>query len=228
MAMKTLRHGPGFDITLALALASMVSFVLYGLVVHRAGQAVFTYLPSNLILAWIPLGLAVWLSTLLRKNLWSSWPTLVVTALWLMFLPNSFYMITDLVHLSGIYAEDLVVTTAVFFAFALTGLLLGYMSLYLVHLRLRERLQAHFAFGFVLLTLLMCSLAIYIGRDLRWNSWDVLVSPSGLLFDLTYRLFHPSEYGTILVVAGGFFVLLVGLYVSLLRLVRALRHVPKL
>lgn len=226
--MKTLRHGPGFEITLALAVASGVSFVLYGLIVHRAGQAVYTYLPSNLVLAWIPLGLAVWLSKLLRTSLWSSWPALIVSTLWLMFLPNSFYMITDLVHLGGIYAGDLVVSSVVFFAFALTGLLLGYMSLYLVHLRLRERLQARYAFGLVIATLLICSLAIYIGRDLRWNSWDVLVSPSGLLFDLSYRLLHPSEYGTIFAVAGGFFVLLVGLYVSLLRLIRALSKVPKL
>jgi uncharacterized membrane protein len=70
--------------------------------------------------------------------------------------------------------------------------------------------------------------AIYIGRDLRWNSWDVLVSPAGLLFDLSDRLIHPTEYHVIFAVAGGFFVLLFGLYVSLLRAIRAVAKAPLL
>lgn len=216
------------DIAFALVLATAVSFVLYALTVHRAGQLVYTYLPSNLVLAWIPLGLAVWLSVLLRTHLWSSWPTLTVTTLWLIFLPNSFYMITDLIHLGQVYAGELVPSSTVFFAFALTGLLLGYLSVYLVHLRLRERMKAPKAYGLVILTFLLCSLAVYIGRDLRWNSWDALVSPGGLLFDLSYRLLHPQEYHTIFAVAGGFFVLLGGFYFALLRLTRVLAKAPKL
>jgi uncharacterized membrane protein len=80
----------------------------------------------------------------------------------------------------------------------------------------------------VAVVLLVCSLAIYIGRDLRWNSWDVMLSPAGLLFDLSARLIHPSEYRTVFAVAGGFFILLFGVYAALLRAIRAAAKSPLL
>ena len=55
-------------------------------------------------------------------------------------------------------------------------------------------------------------MAIYIGRDLRWNSWDVVADPAGVLFDLSSRLLHPGQYGPMLAVILPFFVLLCSLY----------------
>ena len=226
--MKLLRRGPAADIAYALLLASAVSMLLYVLTIQRMDQVLFTYLPTNLVLAWIPLALAIWLGRILRDQLWSSWRALFVTSLWLIFLPNSFYVITDLIHLKEVYSGDLVATSVAFFAFALTGLLLGYTSVYLVHQRLRERMSGLAALGYVAVVLLVCSLAIYIGRDLRWNSWDVMLSPAGLLFDLSARLIHPSEYRTVFAVAGGFFILLFGVYTALLRGIRAAAKSPLL
>jgi len=226
--MKLLRRGPTADIVYALLLATAVSALLYALTIHRMGEYTFTYLPTNLVLAWVPVALAVWLGHILRSQLWSSWPALFVTTLWLIFLPNSFYVITDLIHLDGVYKGDLVATSVTFFSFALTGLLLGYTSMYLVHTYLQKRIANRLALGYMGGVLLVCSLAIYIGRDLRWNSWDVMLSPAGLLFDLSDRLIHPSEYHTVFAVAGGFFILLFGMYVALLRAIRAAAKSPLL
>lgn len=228
MDMK-LRHGePKVELLKALMLASLVSFVLYGLAVQRMGWPLFTYLPNNLVLAWAPLLVAILLSKLLRTRLWSDWVPLAVTAVWVVFLPNSFYMITDLIHLDGLYSGDLVSASVVFFAFAMTGLLLGFASVLIVHQRLIERMEYKKTWLLIGLTFLLCSLAIYIGRDLRWNSWDVLLSPSGLLFDISERFMHPSEYGNIFAVAGSFFVLLMGMYVVMLKTLRALAKAPRL
>ncbi|CAN5380279.1 hypothetical protein BH09PAT4_BH09PAT4_07640 [soil metagenome] len=222
------RRGPATNMAIALLLASGVSLFLYVVLVQRMGELVFTYLPSNLLLAWIPVLLALWLGKLLRTHLWSSWPALAVTGLWLIFLPNSFYVITDLIHLGGVYSDDLVASAIVFFSFTLTGLLLGYTSVYLVHGWLRARTSARRALALIAGVFLLCSIAIYIGRDLRWNSWDMLFQPSGLLFDLSDRLLHPSEYGKIATVAGGFFVLLLSMYETLLRAARAVAKAPLL
>jgi uncharacterized membrane protein len=78
--------------------------------------------------------------------------------------------------------------------------------------QLYRRFGEEVAAGAAALTLFISSFAIYVGRDLRWNSWDVLTSPFGLLFDLSERLTHPSEYGQVLVVVVPFFVLLAGIY----------------
>lgn len=230
--MKLLRRGlrslAKADIALALLLATVVSLLLYAFTIHRMGQLAFTYLPANLLLAWVPVGLAVWLRRLLRDHLWSDWSALAVTALWLIFVPNSFYIITDLIHLDGVYQADLTAISVMFFAFAVAGLMLGYTSVYSVHQRLRERFSSRVAMSCITGVFLACSLAIYVGRDLRWNSWDVLVSPAGLLFDLSDRLVHPSEYHAIFAVAGGFFVLLLGMYLALLRAIRAVAKSPLL
>ena len=63
------------------------------------------------------------------------------------------------------------------------------------------------------MALLVCSVAIYVGRTLRWNSWDVVVHPVALVESLVAQLlaFTYLEVTTILT----FFVLLTGLYVAL-------------
>ena len=78
--------------------------------------------------------------------------------------------------------------------------------------------------GYIGLVLLLASCAIYVGRDLRWNSWDVLTNPAGLLFDVSDRLLVPSGYGAIAVTVLSFFALLGSMYAlawGAARLVRA-------
>ncbi len=116
-------------------------------------------------------------------------------------------------------------SAVLFTSFIFTGLLLGYSSLHLVHQQLRRRISGSNALTVVAIIIALCSLAIYIGRDLRWNSWDVMANPAGLLFDLSDRLLHPSQYGSIVVMAGSFFVLLMGMYVVMWRLM-VLAHRP--
>ncbi len=216
--MKLSTQTPSVNLAITLVFASVVSLVLYMANVQRVGSLVFTYLPWNLFLAWIPLGFAALLMWLLRRKLWSSWPALIVTLLWLVFLPNSFYMVTDFIHLREVYAEDIVPYAVLFTSFVFTGLLLGYSSLYLVHHQLRRRMSPAKAFTWVGVIVALCSVAIYIGRDLRWNSWDMLTNPAGLLFDLSDHVLYPSRYSEFLPQAVSFFVLLFGMYVVVWRL----------
>lgn len=197
---------------MALAVSTFVSagFYLYG--AWRNHSWLYSYLPWDLFLAWIPLGLTVWLVRTLRRKLWSSWEGLLASALWLLFLPNSFYMISDFIHLQEVKRVDVLYDAVMFTAFIYTAVLLGCCSLYLVHVELRKRLSERAAASWIALTLLFCSFAIYIGRDLRWNSWDVLTNPGGLLFDVSDRLLHPATYPQLFVTVISFFVLLATVY----------------
>lgn len=212
------------DLTASLLVSSAVCLVLYAVAIHHYGGLVFTYLPWNLFLAWLPLLLSVLLLWILKRQPWSSWWALLVSLLWLLFLPNSFYMVTDFIHLDGVFSDDLVTAAVLFSAFVFTGLLLGFASLYRVHRELDKRLSAAQSWASVAAIVALCSFAIYIGRDLRWNSWDMLTNPAGLLFDISDRLLHVSEYGSILAVAANFFVLLMGMYVVVWRLTRLSRR----
>lgn len=208
---------PRTQFIVALGISTLVSLGLFAYGAWRNSSLVYGYLVWNLFLAWLPLLFAVRLVSLLRHKLWSSWEALATSLVWLVFLPNSFYMISDFIHLENVQRVDVLYDSLMFTSFIYTGVALGFSSLYLIHIQLRRRLSATAAACWVAITLLICSGAVYIGRDLRWNSWDVLTNPGGLLFDISDRLQHPAAYPQMLVTMGAFFVLLASMYNLLWR-----------
>lgn len=202
----------------ALLTSSVVSL---GLFVYGAWRnhsfEEFSYLPWNLVLAWLPLIFAVRLVTILKRKLWSSWEGLASSILWLVFLPNSFYMISDFIHLEDVKRVNILYDTLMFTSFIYTGAALGFSSLYLIHTQLRRRLMAYEANIWIAVTLLLSSVAVYLGRDLRWNSWDMVTNPGGLLFDISDRLQHPASYPQMLMTIFVFFLVLGSMYSMLWR-----------
>lgn len=218
------RFAPLARFVVALGLASTVSvglLVISWIANHSISHAYFIW---NLCLAWVPFGLVLWLKQLLRRKPWSSWEGLAVTAAWLAFLPNSFYMMSDFIHLADVSSGQLLFSDVVFSGFIYVGVILGFTSLYVVHLELRRRLSQRTAVVIIGLLLLLSSLAIYIGRDLRWNTWDILLDPAGMVFDLSMRLLHPVQYPQLLTVTLPFFVLLVSLYTVVWQAMRLFRQ----
>lgn len=209
---------------LSLVAASMVSVGFFTYAAWRNHSLEFDYLIWNLFLAWIPLILAYWLVQVLKTHLWSSWQALSISALWLLFLPNSFYMISDFIHLVDVPRVDVLYDALMFTSFIFTGVILGMTSLLLIHVQLKRRLSRWSADGWIIFTLLVCSFAIYVGRDLRWNSWDVLFNPAGLLFDVSDRFLRPADYPQMFVTVISFFVLLTTLYVVVWRGVHLARE----
>lgn len=200
---------------LALGVSSLASISLYLMGAWSNHDYAFSYLPWNLMLAWLALVATLWLERTIHHNLWSSWYALAVTMLWLGLLPNTFYMISDFVHIQEISRVDLLYDVVMFTSFILNGFLLGFMSLFIVHRELLKRVAgrtAHICMGIVIL---LCSFAIYIGRELRWNTWDILTNPSSLLFDVSDRVLNPHEHPQAFTTTVSFFVLLTTLYAVL-------------
>jgi len=192
--------------TLALGAATLVSIGFFAYGAWRNHSFAYDYLPWDLFLAWLPLVFATWLTRILHRKDWSSWEGLLASVLWLLFLPNSFYMISDFIHLQDVRSVDLLYDAIMFTSFIYTAVLLGFTSLYLIHLELKKRMNQVRASAWIGSVLLFCSFGIYVGRDLRWNSWDVLTNPGGLLFDVSNRLANPT--GQMFVTVISFFVLL--------------------
>jgi uncharacterized membrane protein len=138
-----------------------------------------------------------------------------LAATWLAFLPNAPYVLTDLIHFrvrDGVpYWFDLMMLIA----FVWTGTLAGYLSLYLVQLRVRERFGAILSWMFAVGVLALSSFGIYLGRFQRWNSWDVIADPTALFRDIGTRLLnpfdHPRTYAFTLLMA----LFLIGAYATL-------------
>jgi uncharacterized membrane protein len=159
---------------------------------HRYGAYDFRFLIWNLILAWIPLLLALLVYDRYRRgrSVLVLAPALV---LWLLFLPNAPYIVTDFVHLSAGSPAPLWLDGVELSAFAWTGMLLGFVSLYLVHAVARHRLGAVPSWVGVLCVLALVSVGVYLGRVKRWNSWDLLTQPGARLAQLHAHLGDPAS-----------------------------------
>lgn len=210
---------------LSLLLSSLLSLALFSFGAWRNHSfAEFSYLPLNLVLAWIPLLVALRLILVLKDKLWSSWEGISLSLLWLVFLPNSFYMISDFIHLQDVRRVNIIFDTLMFSSFVYTAVVLGFTSLYMIHVRLKQRVRPLDAAAFVTATLFLSSVAIYLGRDLRWSTWDIITNPGGLLFDVSDRLQHLSSYPTMLLTIGVFFVVLCAMYNLIWRASNLAKH----
>jgi uncharacterized membrane protein len=149
-----------------------------------------SYLVWNLVLAWIPLLCSI---ATYRFYLTRSRPNLLLggcVLAWFFFFPNAPYIITDFVHLQPEADFPYWLDMMCIASFAWTGLSLGYLSLYLMHEIVRSRLGPWGQVGgwaFVVAMLGLSSVGIYIGRFMRWNSWDLLSHPARMFY-LGHRL----------------------------------------
>jgi uncharacterized membrane protein len=174
----------------ALVLASGLCL---GLLVFRDvqdGAYGYRFLAWNLFLAWIPFlcALALYDSERQRR------PRVVLAALgvlWLLFLPNAPYIVTDFVHVGRVPGAPLWYDAGMTAAFAGTGLVLGLGSLLLVQGVVARCLGARGGWLMVGPVLLLCSVGISIGRFQRLNSWDVLTRPGHLAHLVGARLADP-------------------------------------
>jgi uncharacterized membrane protein len=213
----------------ALVLSSCVSLGILLVHVISTHSFIYWYLGWNLLLAWLPLLFVVLLRESLGHHPWLAWRPMIWTVLWLAFLPNSFYIVSDLLHLQGVSTTDLLYDTVMMVSFMLNGLVLGYISLYQVHGELKKRLSANWANSLVSLSIIVCSFAIYLGRDLRWSSWDLIVNPQGILFDISNQIIDPLHHLQAFTTTLMFFVLIGTFYLLICSIVNNLltaKHSP--
>jgi uncharacterized membrane protein len=153
----------------------------------------YLFLGWNLLLAWVPYACALWAAAAHERRPREWWPLVLPGALWLVFFPNAPYIVTDFIHLermNGPWWYNLGTLASC----AGAGLLLALFSL-----RALQRLVVAFlgwlaGWLFVGVAAVLCGLGIYVGRVLRWNSWDLLLNPRPLLSDVMDRMLHPSAH----------------------------------
>jgi uncharacterized membrane protein len=114
--------------------------------------------------------------------------------LWLLFLPNAPYIVTDLKYIDGFSGLEALYNLVLLTSAAFTGLLLGLTSLFIVHAVARRLVGALNAWALVVAVLTLSSFGIYLGRVQRWNSWDVFVRPGSLFGDVAAGLTDPLSH----------------------------------
>ena len=172
---------------------------------HLAGHHNYAFLLWNLFLAAIPLGLSLGLMRI--KRLVFALPLLAV---WLLFFPNAPYVLTDLIHLSPHNRGHVPLwLLLMLLSFALVALWLGFQSLRIVQYWFARRFSRITAWSVTLGSLVLSGFGIYLGRFLRWNSWDIIHRPHTLLNDIAMRFADPLDHTRIWGFSLGFGTLLI-------------------
>lgn len=149
----------------------------------------YVFLLWNLFLAWIPFQLGI---VITQKVLYPQWARNGLVVCWLLFFPNALYIVTDLIHLKN--STDLVPVwfdAVLLFASSFTGLLMAFISLFMVEVYMRTHISAQHTGKLVAACIFLGSFGVYIGRFLRWNSWDIVANPVSLLVQVGARISSP-------------------------------------
>jgi uncharacterized membrane protein len=158
--------------------------------VLRTGSSVHTYVAWNLVLAWLPL-LFAYLSV--RPG---SAPRLLRAGFglaWLLFLPNAPYLVTDLMHLHQ-GEVPILYDVVLLFSAALCGLALGLVSLHWMESGVVRAVGRWPGRLFGAAAACAAGFGVYLGRYLRWNSWDLVTQPAALARDIVQYVAHPVQH----------------------------------
>jgi len=162
---------------LALTFASAASAALVVARIIATGNFRYSFLVWSLFLAWLPLVFALLASEKFQTASARNWRFLSLAGAWLLFFPNAPYIFTDLIHLTTRFYGHFWVDLTLILLCALTGLVLGFVSLYLMQSVVERMLGRAASWLFIAAVAALSGFGIYVGRFMRFNSWDVLFKP---------------------------------------------------
>ena len=183
-----------------LSAASIICFLLVIARMAYSRSQGYTGLIWNLFLAWIPFVLAYLAYILSWRRLFIYLVIPIFAILWLIFFPNAPYILTDLQHLGEAtdapfwYSANIPVwyDVIVLIWFSWTGMLLGIVSLNLMQEIIKREFGRWVGWIFVGIVSFLSSIGIYIGRFVRFNSWDLIQNPKYVLATLWGWLSDPG------------------------------------
>lgn len=205
-----------------LKLLGVSSAISVGLIVIHALLNLsieFWYMLWNLFLAWVPV---IFSTLFVTKRHWPRYAKTLLLFLWLLFLPNSFYVVTDLIHINDEVRLSQTLDVVVLLATVVPAFLLGLLSLWQIDRTTIQRRMASKRHLILFVISVLCGIAIYIGRELRWNSWDIITHPLSLTKDFFVAITSPASSLEFILVTTAFSVCIFTAYFLTTQFARTL------
>ncbi len=174
----------GFTVSACFSLLLLVIRIM------KTDSVFYIFLVWNLFLACIPYAITI-LLTLCKNNRFVFWLGFII---WLAFLPNSPYILTDLQHIRLSTLQSVWFDVLLILSFAVNGMIIGFASLQMMQKSLQDQLSRQTINIITYVILLLCGFGIYLGRVLRWNSWDIIQNPIAIVSDVGKRVLFPIEH----------------------------------
>lgn len=180
-----------FKIFSLLSISIALSMVLLMVRMKLTDSFFYLFLVWNLFLAVIPFAITTYLVSIPKLN---KIGLVVWFSAWLLFLPNAPYIITDLLHLKISPNHLLWLDVLVVSSFALNGLLMFSLSLLDMETLLNQYLKRKTTKFVMIFILFLSGFGVYLGRFLRYNSWEILQHPSDLFNDIFNIILLPNQH----------------------------------
>lgn len=192
---------------------------------NETGRNIYRYLNWDIFLGWVPIGLALLIDGVMKLR--RSWIRNVLVLgtgiVWLLFYPNSVYLVTDTLHpfvhyeapagQRFLFQLEFWYHLFLFFVAAILGLGLGTYSLSSIQQLVREHYGVVRSWIFAHIVLILSSIGIYIGRFIRWNSWNAITHPQLIWKDVIDIVTDPVQLHFMFVFTGMiWFISLVGYF----------------
>ncbi|MBN1498824.1 MAG: DUF1361 domain-containing protein [Spirochaetes bacterium] len=179
--------------TVLLAVISLYAIFLSILRVIFTGKSFFLFMFWNLFLAFLPWFIA---SLLYVKQIFSRTLFFILVITWLAFFPNAPYILTDIIHLGKEHSAPVWYDLILLLSYGFAGMLYGFVSLKMIEEMTAVVLKIRFAWLFSIVLIYISCFGIYLGRFLRWNSWDLLTNLDNVLKDVIVRIVNPFQHPT--------------------------------
>ena len=194
-----------------LIISSLIAITMLLLRVKLTHSIYLLFLLWNLFLATIPYSLSTIIKTdfrLRRSNL----KNLGIIIIWLLFIPNTFYLITDFVHLNPSNLYRYIFDFALLSSFTIAGFYFGILSIHTIYKQIQFFYSNTISRIFLISISYLCAFGIYIGRVLRFNSWDIISNPFFLIKSILDSIFlletvvFSVELGTLILIVNSIYI----------------------
>lgn len=177
--------------TLSLITVALVFSVVVLMVRMKLNKSFFfLFLIWNVFLAIIPYAITMYLNTKPNLNKLKLGFWFIV---WLAFLPNAPYIVTDLIHIRIGNDSLLWLDVLVVLSFALSGLFLFYLSILDMQQLISKNFKRIPIGAATTVVLFLCGFGVYLGRFLRYNSWEIISQPHLLISDILNIIIAPFQ-----------------------------------
>ena len=172
----------------------------------------FLYILWNIFLAFIPFFISSFLLSRTSKDTILRPLFVAGFIVWFIFLPNAPYVITDFIHLGRIHSVPVMYDAFLLFASAWVSLFFGLTSLVQMKKMLTLKFPQKITDIIILITILFTSFGVYLGRYLRFNSWDLFISHNSIITSVWKIFAQSNNYANVYGYTALFFVFIYTAY----------------
>jgi uncharacterized membrane protein len=180
-----------FPLDIFIILVVVIILNILRLVIFKSDS--FVWLFWNIFLAIIPLAISTYLLWTSDKHRINKIIFVVLAILWLLFIPNAPYIVTDLIHIGEVRAVPVIYDAFLLFGAGWVGIYLWLYSNTQIESLLVKKYSQKITNIIMFLIISLTSFGIYLGRFLRLNSWEIFSDSSYFLKVLHQKLIIKSD-----------------------------------